>query len=51
MTQSNETDLIAQIEGLVVPPGQLALWARARLLMERWSSVRRPRQLKLADWG
>lgn len=27
MTQSNEAALIAQIEGLVVPPGQLALWA------------------------
>src|SRR5215211_5206521 len=27
MTQPNEADLIAQIEGLVIPPGQLALWA------------------------
>ena len=27
MSQSNEAQLIAQIERLVVPPGQLALWA------------------------
>ena len=27
MTRLNETDLIAQIEQLVVPPGQLALWS------------------------
>ena len=27
MSQSNETDLIARIEQLAVPPGQLALWS------------------------